>query len=497
MAISKELEAKILRYFHAEKWKIGTISRQLRVHRDTVRRVLSQIGRVELVHRTLVDNYLPFIKETLEKYPRLTSSRLYQMVVERGYPGGPDHFRHLVAIHRPRPVAEAYFRLRTLPGEQGQVDWGSFGHITIGRARRSLAAFVMVLSYSRKIFLRFYLNQSTTNFLDGHESAFMTWGGIPRVIQYDNLKSAVLERQGEAIHFNPLLLAFAAHYRYSPQPVAVARGNEKGRVERAIRYIRNNFFIAREWKDLDDLNAQALEWCDGHAADRPCPEDTKLSVRETFKQEQPKLLPLPDNPYPIEEKKIVKVGKTPYVRFDFNDYSIPYNYVRRALTVIAKSDSIAIVDGTQVIATHKRSYDKGKQIESEAHLQELIEYKKRAKRARGQDRLAQAVPISKELLIKAAERSYNLGGIVATLLQLLDSYGAAELEVAIHEALSREVPHPNAIRLCLERRRESRQESPPLALDLPDDKRVRDLVIRAHDLGSYDQLKSWEETDDN
>jgi hypothetical protein len=355
----------------------------------------------------------------------------------------------------------------------------------------------MVLSYSRKIFLRFYLNQSTTNFLDGHESAFMTWGGIPRVIQYDNLKSAVLERQGEAIHFNPLLLAFAAHYRYSPQPVAVARGNEKGRVERAIRYIRNNFFIAREWKDLDDLNAQALEWCDGHAADRPCPEDTKLSVRETFKQEQPKLLPLPDNPYPIEEKKIVKVGKTPYVRFDFNDYSIPYNYVRRALTVIAKSDSIAIVDGTQVIATHKRSYDKGKQIESEAHLQELIEYKKRAKRARGQDRLAQAVPISKELLIKAAERSYNLGGIVATLLQLLDSYGAAELEVAIHEALSREVPHPNAIRLCLERRRESRQESPPLALDLPDDKRVRDLVIRAHDLGSYDQLKSWEETDDN
>lgn len=499
MTISKELEAKILRYFHVEKWTVGTISRQFQVHRDTVKRVLAQPGnsRLEVVQQSLIDEYLPFIKETLEKYPKLTASRLYQMVVTRGYPGGPDHFRHLVALHRPRPIAEAYFRLRTLPGEQGQVDWGSFGYTVIGNAKRSLIAFVMVLSYSRKIFLRFYLNQSTVNFLDGHASAFTAWGGVPRVIQYDNLKSAVLERYGDAIHFNPLLLSFAAYYRYEPRPVAVARGNEKGRVERAIRYIRENFFAAREWKDLDDLNAQAIDWCEGQAAGRPCPEDPKMSVRETFNQEKPKLLSLPDNPYPIEEKKVVKVGKTPYVRFDLNDYSIPYNYVRRALTVIAKSDSITIADGPQVIATHKRSYDKGKQIESEAHLQELSEYKKRASKARSQDRLVQAVPVSKELLIKAAERSYNLGGIISVLLQLLDSYGAAELEIAINEALARDVPHPNAVRLCLEKRRENRQELPPIALDLPDDKRVRDLVVRAHDLGSYDQLKSLEETDDN
>ena len=149
------------------------------------------------------------------------------MVRERGYRGGPDHFRHLVACHRPRRPAEAYLRLRSLAAEQGQVDWGHFGHLTIGRARRPLMAFVMVLSYSRRIFLRFFLDARLESFLRGHVGAFTAWQGCPRVLLYDNLKSAVLERQGDAIRFHPTLLAFAAHYRYEPRPVAVARGNEK------------------------------------------------------------------------------------------------------------------------------------------------------------------------------------------------------------------------------------------------------------------------------
>jgi transposase len=201
------------------------------------------------------------------------------MVRERGYRGGPDHFRHLVACHRPRRPAEAYLRLRTLPGEQAQVDWGHFGHLTIGRARRPLMAFVMVLSYSRQIFLRFFLDARLESFLRGHVGAFTAWQGCPRVLLYDNLKSAVLERQADAIRFHPTLLAFAAHYHYEPRPVAVARGNEKGRVERAVRYVRDGFFAARQFADVDDLNAQAAAWCAGAAADRPCPEQQTLSVR--------------------------------------------------------------------------------------------------------------------------------------------------------------------------------------------------------------------------
>src|SRR5437660_8019888 len=146
------------------------------------------------------------------------------MMHERGYRGGPDHFRHIVACHRPRRPAEAYLRLRSLAGEQGQVDWGHFGHLTIGRARRTLMAFVMVLSYSRQIFLRFFLDARIESFLRGHVAAFSGWGGVPRVLLYDNLKSVVLERRGDAIRFHPTLLHFAGDYRYEPRPVAIARG---------------------------------------------------------------------------------------------------------------------------------------------------------------------------------------------------------------------------------------------------------------------------------
>ena len=147
------------------------------------------------------------------------------MAHERGYRGSADHFRHLIACLRPRPKAEAFLRLRSLPGEQAQVDWGHFGHLAIGCARRPLMAFVMVLSYSRHIFLRFFLNARMENFLRGHVEAFEAWPGVPRVVLYDNLKSVVLERQGDAIRFHPTLFEFAAHYRYEPRPVAPARGN--------------------------------------------------------------------------------------------------------------------------------------------------------------------------------------------------------------------------------------------------------------------------------
>lgn len=500
MAIPPELEAKILRYFHVEKWKVGTIAVQLGVHHGTVDRVLSQAGlpKVERPRRpSLIDPYLPFVLKTLEQYPRLTASRLYAMVRERGYSGGEDPFRHLIAHYRPRPQPEAYLRLKTLPGEQAQVDWGHFGKLTIGKAERTLMAFVMVLSFARAIFLRFFLDARMANFLRGHEAAFQAWKGLPRGLLYDNLKSAVLERQGDAIRCHPTLLEFAAHYRFEPRPVAVARGNEKGRVERAIRYVRNGFFAARTWRDLDDLNAQAAAWCQGPAADRPCPEDRSISVREAFAQEQPKLLALPDNPFPTDEREAVRVGKTPYVRFDCNDYSIPHRYVQRMLTVVASPSKVRILDGAEVIAAHPRSYDKGKQVEDQAHIAELTARKHQARQHRGQDRLARAAPNSRTLLVQAAERGDNLGSITAALLRLLDRYGATELEAAITEALARGVPHPNAVRLALQRLREQRDQPPPLPIALPADKRIRDLVVSPHKLDDYDQLEVHQENTDD
>ena len=490
MTINEDLEAKILRYYHVEKWKVGTIAQQLHIHHHTVERVLCQTGipNVKVFQRpSLIDPFLPFVLEILKKFPTLRASRLYNMVCERGYTGAANHFRHLIALHRPRPYAEAYLRLKSLPGEQGQVDWAHFGHITVGRAQRPLMAFVMVLSFSRKIFLQFYLNYQMANFLRGLEAAFQAWNGVPRVLLFDNLKSCTLERIGDAIRFNPKLLEFAAHYHFEPRPVAVARGNEKGRVERAIRYIRDNFFAARQWKDLDDLNAQAIVWCEGSAANRPCPEDLSMSVRDAFTQEKSMLINLPDNPYPTDERVEVVAGKTPYVRFDRNDYSVPHTHVRRTLTVLAQLDQIMILDGVTIIAQHVRSYDKGQTVEQESHIKALEENKRHAHQHSCHNRLVKAIPLSSELLIKAAERGYKLSSIIISLLRLLNIYGVLELEAAIAEALSRDVPHPNAVRMSLEKRREQRELQPLIELHLPDDQRVRDLIIRPHSLNDYDQ----------
>jgi transposase len=492
MTIGVELEAQILRYYHVEKWRCGTIARQLHVNRGTVQRVLAQAGlpRIGPVLRpSQIDAYLPFIHETLKKFPSLTASRLYAMVYERGYRGGQHHFRHLVSLHRPRPVAEAYLRLRTLPGEQAQCDWGSFGHLQIGRARRPLMAFVMVLSWSRQIYLHFFLDARMDSFLAGHAGAFAAWSGVSRVVLYDNLKSAVLERRGDAIRFNPTLLAFAAHHRYEPRPVAVYRGNEKGRVERAIRFVRENFFAARKFVDLDDLNAQAALWCAGPAADRPCREEPTITVREAFAREQPSLLALPANPYPCELQLAVKVNKTPYVRFDLNDYTIPHTHVRRTLTVRADPHQVRILDGADLLATHVRSYDRGAQIEIATHIDALVARKREARHHRGLDHLAQAAPASQTLMLRAAERGGNLGNITANLLRLLDRYGAAELQAAIEETLaSGAAPHPNPVRLALERRREARKLPPPVAIPMPEHVRKKDTLVTPHRLDIYDQI---------
>jgi transposase len=363
VAIHPELEAQILRYYHVEKWRVGTIARQLHVHHGTVKRVLHQSVLATAAPATRpsgIDPYLPFIGETLTKLPTLAASRLYAMVRERGYRGGPDHFRHLVALHRPRRFTEAFLRRSTLPGEEGQVDWAHFGHIEIGRARRPLMAFVMVLSYSRQIFLQFVLDAQMENFLRGHVAAFESWGGLPKIILYDNLKSAVLERQGDAIRFNPTLLSFAGHYRFEPKPVAVARGNEKGRVERAIRYVRDNFFAAREFKDLADLNVQARLWCAGQAADRISQGDRSRRVHAVFAQEQPLLLRLPEHPFPTDERREVRIGQTPYARFDLNDYSVPHTHVQRTLTVLADPLTVRILMEPPNLPTTRAAMTKGR-----------------------------------------------------------------------------------------------------------------------------------------
>jgi len=491
--IAREQEVEILRLHFAEGWPVGTISTQLGVHHEVVERVLSQAARPPtsepVATSRLWDPFVPFVRLTLERYPTLTASRLFHMVRARGYEGRSEgHFRRLVAQLRPRPSAEAFLRLSTLPGEQAQVDWAHCGRLQVGRALRFLMAFVMVLSWSRRLFVRFFLDARMTSFLTGHVEAFELFGGVSRLVLYDNLKSAVLERMGDAIRFHPTLLDLAAHHRYEPRPVAVARGNEKGRVERAIRHLRSAFLAGREIRDLDALNAEVAAWTAYEAELRRCPGQPELTVAQAFAAERPRLLPLPDDAFPVAEPVPGRVGKTPYARFDGNDYSVPHDHVRRPVVLWVDTRTVRVVDGTVVVAKHARSYDKGATIEEPAHIAALVQQKRAAARHRGQDHLRRAVPRALELLSALAERGQNLGAATAHLLRLLDLYGATELDLAIQEATGRGVPHPNAVRQCLERRRHDEGLPLPVAIPLRPGSRLAHIEARTHDLKGYDRL---------
>ena len=236
----------------------------------------------------------------------------------------------------------------------------------------------------------------------------------------------MLERQGDAIRFHPTLLELAGHYRFEPRPVAVARGNEKGRVERAIRYIRNAFFAGRTFADLTDLNAQADAWCRGPGRPAALSRGPRLQrAARPSPRSSRGLLSLPEQPYPTDEQVAVAAGKTPYVRFDLNDYSIPHTHVQRTLTVVASPQQVRILDGQQVLACHARSYDRGAQIEDPVHIETLVRHKRAARAHRATDRLAQVAPASGELLTRAGARGENLGAITAALMRLLDRYGAS------------------------------------------------------------------------
>ena len=489
--ITAEQRAEIRRLFYAEHWKVGTIATALGVHRDTVCAAIEAERFVTHVARPRpsgLDPYLPLMRDTLQQYPRLRATRLYEMVRGRGYSGSVVQLRRVVQRLRPVPKAEAYLRLSVLPGEQAQADWGSFGTIEVGRMRRPLSCFVMVLSWSRAIDALFTLDQTLESFLRGHLHAFAYFAGVARTILYDNLKSAVLERRGEAIRFHPRLLELCGHYHCAARPVAIARGNEKGRVERQIGYLRSSFFAARSFRDLDDLNVQFERWRETIAHQRRVPGEPTLTVAEALERERAYLLPLPAHPLETDLMRVVSSGKTPYLRFDRNLYSIPYQLVRKPLTLVAGATLIRVLDGEREVARHARSFESGVCLEDPAHLEGLVRAKHQARELTGRDRLKAAVPESAALFEAWALRGEPFGYHTHRLLKLLDDYGAAELRAATRIAVERGAPTSGSIAHVLEQRRRARGLTPPVAIDLSHRPELRDLRLIPHRLEDYDAL---------
>lgn len=485
--IGPELVVRIRHLYYAEHWKIGTIAAELGLHHETVTRAVrsESTPKPRLRRQRLTDPYMAFLHETLARHPRLRATRLYEMLRERGYGGSVVQLRRVVRDLRPMP-REAFLKLRVFPGEQGQVDWAHFGEVAIGRARRRLSCFVLTLSHSRALALEFCFDQEMETFLRAHVRAIHGLGGCPRILLYDNLKSVVLERRGEGVHFHPRILELAAHYHFMPQPCRPRRGNEKGRVERAISFIRESFFAARPFTTLEDFNRQAAQWRDRVAHARPWPGDRSRTVREVFEAERATLLPLPAHRFETDLVRPVRSPRVIYVRFDLNDYSIPPQAVDRPLTLVVSDRRVRIFDASELVAEHVRSWDRGQTIAHPAHVEALLEEKRRAVGASAASRLSAAVPIAEAFLEAAFRRGESAARQTTQLERLLDEYGTAELDATLREALERDTPRVSSVAFLLARRRRGPDRFRPVDLSRRPELAAVDLQIP--DIEVYDVL---------
>jgi hypothetical protein len=315
------------------------------------------------------------------------------------------------------------------------------------------------------------------------------------VLLYDNLRSAVLERRGSEIHFNPRLLELCAHYHFVARPCQVRAGNQKGRVERAIRYVRESFFAGRSFTTLAECNRQAWLWRDQVAHQRPWPGDDARTVEQVFAEERPRLLPPPAHPFPTDLVLAVCSGKTIYVRFDLNDYSIPPEAVGQPLTLVASDTFVRLLDGTVEVARHQRSYDRHQLVLDPAHQEAVLKMKRKAADATPGGRLTQAVPESETLLDLAFAQGESAGRQTKALLKLLELHGVAALRQAVREALERNTPRASSVAFLLSK--QQRSAPAPLAVDLSRHPAAQAVHVQPHSLETYDELaRSQGDTDE-
>jgi transposase len=483
--------AEIRRLYYAEHWKIGTIAAQLGVHPVAVRRSLNrplEPPAPRPPRARITDPYLPFLTATLERYPRLRATVLHRMLRERGFAGSVVQLRRLVRTLRPSP-REVFARLSSLPGEAAQVDWADFGPVSIGRAVRRLSAFVLTLAFSRALYVEFFFAQSLANFLSGHVHAFEHFGGVPRLLVTDNLRSVVLERRGEQCRFHPRYLELAGHYCFQARPCHLARGNEKGRVERSIRFLRESFFAAHGFTTLAALNVAVLRWIAEVADVRRWVDDPARRCAEVFtSDERPRLLPLPQHPLDTSERTAVRSEKTLWIRFDRNDYSLPPEKVGKSLALVATSTHVKIFDGLCEVAHHRRSFDQGQRITDPAHAAALLAAKRAARPTASSSPLRLAVPEVERFLDAAFPRHRSTALLTTRLSRLLALYGADLLRAALTEALARGTPTLASVEYLIEKSRRETSRRPPLPVDLAARPDLADLHVQPHALDDYDQL---------
>lgn len=307
----------------------------------------------------LLDPYRSLIAGWFKEHPTLKAQQVHSWLRTRGvkisYPAVVNYTR----VFR-KKVPRAYHQLTFLPGEEGQIDWCFIRHPQLGK----LYCFVFILSYSRYLFAHVFARSSFEFFIEGHLMALSALQGVPYAGRYDNLASVVLKRRPQ-IQYNPRFLEFSRHYNLEIRLCNPGAGNEKGRVERAIRTMRETFFNTMgNYSSLKALNQTLHEWVDNknHTIHRA----TERKPSELLQEEN--LRPLPQIPWNnVSIHPPVKTTRTAMMIFDTNSYSVPDYLVEKSLSIHSTPDRVMIYDGPKRVASHPRSFERTIQIINPLH----------------------------------------------------------------------------------------------------------------------------------
>ncbi len=465
------VENQVKHLYEVEHLSIRQIAKQLRMARKTVGRVV----RNERVMRSYPDSILrPYerlIDQWYQEYPFLRASQVYERLQSYGFKGSYGTVSVWTRKYRQKK-RQAYHELTFLPGEEAQVDWMEerfpWG-VTYG--------FVMILAYSRYLFVRFYPRQSLEFFLQGHIEAYREIGGVAHRHRYDNLKSVVIERSPE-LKFNAQFLDFARHYGFSIHPCNPYRANEKGRVERVIRDIRD-FLRVNPFENLRDLNRKVGLW--RVQRNQRIHRATEKTPVETLKEEKLKALPaIPYRPYRVVLASITKTG---FVEFETNRYSVPSSYADRSCELFAYPDHLEIMIKGNRIAYHPRVFDRNGKIELPTHRETLLLMTPQFKAKRIYELIDQMDPALRHFLQEGQQETQDPLAMAYDLFKLLRQVSKAMLLSAVREANRVKVFKTRYVQSLLQ----VVQPQPPNPL-YPQETRLLEIDYERRNLKDYDEL---------
>jgi transposase len=491
--IDYETFCKIQDYHKQRGLKVEQIAQALGLDRRTVAKWIDEPRfrpRQSTARASKLDPYKSQIRQWLEAHP-YSAQQVFQRLREDGFEGGYSIVKDYVRIVRPRR-APAFLTLSFAPGECAQVDWGSYGSVAVGETRRKLSLFVMVLCYSRLLYVELTLNQRMEQFLACHQNAFAFFGNrVPEKIMVDNLKSAVLRRlTGEAPTFNPHYMDFARHAGFTVIACNKGKGNEKGRVESGVGYVKKNFLNGLDIPHFSALNPAARVWMDTIANVRIHGETHKPPV-ELFAKEQAALHPGPVEPYDVATVRPVRASPSFRVSYDANRYSVPAEYASTLLTLKVYPDRLCMYHQDKLVARHERCYDRHKDFENPDHPKALIAQRHNAREQKLLGRFLALSPKAEDYYQALAERRLNPRHHVQKIVALSEVYGTEAVARAMEDAFAFQAFSCEYIANLLESRQRLLPE--PAALQLTRRQDLLDLEMPEPDLTVYEPTTAQEE----